>query len=167
MKFNFHRFITNSNFILISWKVCKTKKPRGFALHWSCNPSPPSPPPTLPASQGHWKWYKVIEANGAHMYGRYEKNMVEKLAFNVQCYSFCHARQLAEHDWLCRPICYSYGSTNLWFSTPTNDNSTPNSTQPDWEPCELIGIEVFAFSHLFDIESKSRSLTLVSKCRTL
>ena len=34
---------------------------------------------------GQWKWYKMVEVNGACKYVRYEKKLVEKFACNVQC----------------------------------------------------------------------------------
>ena len=36
----------------------------GFALHWLCDPN---------QGQGHWKYYKIVEVNGAYKHGRYEK----------------------------------------------------------------------------------------------
>ena len=38
----------------------------------------------LRQGQGQWRWYEMIEVNGAYKHGRYEKNMVEKIARNVQ-----------------------------------------------------------------------------------
>ena len=48
------------------------------------------------------------------------------------------------------------------FITPTNLNIIPNSTQIN---CQIIVAELFALSHSCDLESRSRSIRLVSKCR--
>ena len=54
---------------------------------------------------------------------------------------------------------------NMRFITLTNLNSIPHSIQIDWKLCEIIGAEVFAFSQSCDLESTSRSIRLVLKCR--
>ena len=54
---------------------------------------------------------------------------------------------------------------SMRFIMPQSFNGTPNSIQIDRILCEIIGTEVFAVSHSCDLESRSRSTTLVSKCR--
>ena len=42
-----------------------------------------------------WKWYKMVEVNGAYKHGRYKKkkknNLIAKFACDDQCESFCYA----------------------------------------------------------------------------
>ena len=54
---------------------------------------------------------------------------------------------------------------SMRFITPTSLNSIPNSIQIDWTCCETIGAQVLAFLHFCELESRSRSIRLVSKCR--
>ena len=54
---------------------------------------------------------------------------------------------------------------SMEFITRTRLNSIPNSIQIDRKLSEIIGAEVFAFSHPCDLESRSMSTRLVSKCR--
>ena len=63
-------FNTILNFILISRNVYKKMKPTGFALHRLCEPI---------QGQGHRKWYKILEGNGAHKHIRYEKNWLKSV----------------------------------------------------------------------------------------
>ena len=43
------------------------------------------------------------------------------------------------------------GQMNMKFVRPKSLNSIPNSTQIDWKPYEIIGAEIFAFSHPCDL----------------
>ena len=61
-------------------------KPAGFALCWPCEPQ---------LGQGHWKWCKVVEVNGAYKQKRYVKRMFEKLVHYVHQQRSCHAKQPA------------------------------------------------------------------------
>ena len=63
-------------------------KPADFALCWPCEPQ---------LGQGHWKWCKVVEVNGAYKQKRYvcKKNLFEKLVHYVHQQRFCHAKQPA------------------------------------------------------------------------
>ena len=59
----------------------------------------------------------------------------------------------------------SLDKMSMRFITPTSLYSTQNSTQINWKFCEIIHAEFVVFSHSCDLESRSRSMTLVSKCR--
>ena len=48
--------------------------------------------------------------------------------------------------------------------TPASLSSMPNSIQNKRELCEIIGAEVLAFLHPSDLECRSMSLRLVTKC---
>ena len=54
---------------------------------------------------------------------------------------------------------------SMKFIKLLNPNSRANSIKIHWKLGEIIGAEVFAFSHSCDLQSKSRSIRLVSKCR--
>ena len=54
---------------------------------------------------------------------------------------------------------------SMRFATPTGVNSIPNSIQIDQIFYEIIDADIFAFSHSCDLESRSRSVRLVSKYR--
>ena len=43
-------------------------KPIGFALCWPCDPQ---------LGQSQWKWYEMVDVNGACKHGRYKKNIGE------------------------------------------------------------------------------------------
>ena len=58
-----------------------------------------------------------------------------------------------------------WDKTSMRFITSTSLNSIPNSIQINWKVCEIMGVEVFAFSHSCDLESSSRSIRPVLKYR--
>ena len=69
--------------------------------------------------QGYWKWYKMVEVDGAHTHGRYEKKkkLVEEFEREYSTLKFLPCKmddQTDEHNWLHRS-CYSYG-LNLWMN---------------------------------------------------
>ena len=61
--FSLNCFITTSNFILISWKVCQKMKPTGLLCADLVTPR---------QDQGQWKWYKMVEDNDAYKHGMKE-----------------------------------------------------------------------------------------------
>ena len=70
--FNLYCFHTISIFVHISWKMYKKMKPRDFAWQW---------PSDYQKGQGHRKWYKMVEFNGAYKPGRYQKK--KKIGWKV------------------------------------------------------------------------------------
>ena len=62
---------------------------------------------------------------------------------------------------------YLGGVQGMRFITLTSPNNIPNSTQIDYTQIEIIVEEVFAFLHFCDLESRSRSIRAVSKCRSI
>ena len=104
--FNLSCFNTTSNFIMISWKVCKKMQPTSFAFHWTCDLQPRS---------RSLKCYKMVGVNGACVHGIYERIWFWSFACDVQCQSYCCTERtnngwLGKHNWSHRSICYSYGS---------------------------------------------------------
>ena len=79
--FNLNCLNTSSKSILISWKNVFKKKKKELTLGFAfCRPCDPS------EGQGHTKWHKTEEDNGAYEYGR----IWLKVGYTIQHWTFCY-----------------------------------------------------------------------------
>ena len=51
-------------------------------------------------SQGHWKWYKMVEVYGNYKHGRCEKKLLKSLhAMHIVLHFFSHVKCMYEQPW--------------------------------------------------------------------
>ena len=115
---------------------------------------------TLNQSQGHPYWYQSAELSGPYHHTKLERNWSVNLWIQANVKIL---KQNHKQGFLWKPNGRLQMSTK--FITSTILNSTPNSIQIDRNLYEIIAAEVFAFLHSCGLDSKSRSITLVPKCR--
>ena len=114
---------------------------------------------TLNDGQGHTNWYQNAEPSSLYHHTKFQRyrSVNVSIPANVKAFSNDLSSYLL---W----VLNRQDKMNMRFIRPTNLNSRSNSIQTDWKLCEIIG-KVFAFSHTSDLESRSRSIRQVSKCR--
>ena len=133
----------------------------------------------LHMQKSHRKWWtpdtqlgmqkkkmKNVQPSGLYHYTKFERNQSVNVLIqaNVKGFVFCFFRRSHRYGslpWLLN----GQDKMSMKFITPTSLNRIPNFIQINWKLCELIGTQLFSFSHSCDLESRSKSITLVSKCR--
>ena len=125
----------------------------------------------------HPNWYKNVKLSGLDHHRKFWKKLVCKCLNTSQCESFVWFVNVSVQVNVKVLLSKSYKKDSLTsilnrrnkirmrFMTPVSLNTYPNSFQINWKLCQTIATEVFPFSHTCDLESSSRSMKLVWKCR--
>ena len=140
------------NFIQIDTQICKKMDTKVLTSNTAV---------TFNEGHGHPNSYQNVEHSSLYHHTKLERNWSVNVSIkaNVEVF-FTKWHKYCSLLW----ILHVRNEMSARFITSTSLNSKQNSFQINIKLCEIIGIEVFAFLHFCDLESRSRSIRQVSKC---